>query len=337
MVHIQWKDRYNINFREIDAQHHGLLDLLNELADLKDGLQKPEQVTQIFRSLCDYAQTHFSSEERYMQAADYPKLAQHRREHAAFVQRVLELGRDFDPDDPLVLEETLAFVKDWYLDHIIKSDQDYAPFIRRALPTAPIDGILLGLDGVVCTWDAGPLLSLVAARSGRTEGEARRALFEDPGLLRALESGQLDLEPFHSGLTAWAGTPIPQEDLARSYAEALHPLPPMMQLAGRLKAHQPVGLVGDAPPWMRPLGLGRLGSEGRFSAEVFSFEAGARLPDKALFLEAASRLGLSPEACMLIHRDPACLDAAQAAHFQTLHYTNPVMLMAELRRMGIPF
>lgn len=41
MAHIQWKDRYNINFREIDAQHQGLLDLLNELSDNLDGRKHP--------------------------------------------------------------------------------------------------------------------------------------------------------------------------------------------------------------------------------------------------------------------------------------------------------
>ena len=42
MARSQWKDRYNINFRENDAQHHGLLDLLDKLIDLMDGRRKSE-------------------------------------------------------------------------------------------------------------------------------------------------------------------------------------------------------------------------------------------------------------------------------------------------------
>jgi hemerythrin len=337
VVHIQWKDRYNINFREIDAQHHGLLDLLNELSDLMDGRPRPDHVRQIFRALCDYAQTHFSSEERYMQAAGYPKLAQHRQEHAFFVARVLELSQAFDPGDHKVVEETLAFVKDWYLDHITKSDQDYAPFLRRALPTASTEGVLLGLQGVICTWDPAPLIDLVSSIGGKTAQEVREALLEDPGFLRGLESGQLDPGQFHAELSTWTGAALPLDDLARSYTSALRPVPAMVQLASRLKIHQPVAVVGDAPPWMRTLGLAHLGIVGLFSAEAFSFEVGVRLPDKALLQAAVTKLGLPPESCLLIHRDPTCLDAAQAAQLQTLHYTNPVMLMAELRRMGVPF
>jgi hemerythrin len=337
MTHIQWKDRYNINFREIDAQHHGLLDLLNELLDLMDGRRDPKQVTHIFSALGDYASTHFSSEERYMQAAEYPKLDTHRQEHAAFVARVQELSDAYDPDDPKVVDETVVFLRKWYLDHIFKTDQDYVPFLKKALPTTAIKGILLALDGVVCAMDLAPLIQTLSQHSGKTEAEVQTGLWEDPGLLRELEGGSWDLGRFNTELTAWAGTAIPLDDLARSYLASFHPVSALLQLATRLKVHQPVALVGNATPWMRS-GFAQLDIVGElFSVEALSCEAGARLPDKAVLLDAASRLGLAPETCLLIQRDPACMNSAQAARLQTLHYTNPVMLMAELRRMGVPF
>jgi len=337
MTHIQWKDRYNINFREIDAQHRGLLDLLNELNDLLDGRRHPAEVARIFTALSDYAVTHFSSEERYMQAAAYPKLASHRQEHAAFVTRVSELSQAYDPSDPLVVDQTSEFLKNWYLNHIIKSDQEYVPFLKRALPTAPIEAILFGLDGVICSMNPAPLIEALAKLSGRTEADVQAALWEDPGFLRELVAGHWDLDRFDIEVATWAGKPVAHDQLASSYGASFHAVPALLHLAARLKAHQPVGLVGDAAPWMRSEGLAQLGMEGLFSAEALSCETGAQLPDKSLFLAAASNLGLAPGTCLLIHRDPACIDAAQSVQMQTLHYTNPVMLMAELRRMGIPF
>jgi hemerythrin len=334
MAHIQWKDRYNIGFREIDAQHHGLLDLLNELSDQMDGQKHPGSVAQIFVALGDYAKTHFSTEERYMQAAGYSKLADHRQEHAAFVARVQELSRAYDPGDPHLAEEASAFLRDWYLNHIIKSDQDYVPHLKRALPTAPIEAILFGLEGVVCTLDPAPLLQALGEASGKPEAEVQGALWEDPGLL---EAGQWDLERFATEGASWAGKPLDLEVLAAASAASFRPVPAMLRLAAQLKQHQPVGLVGNATPWLRSHGLAPLGLEGLFNAEALSCEAGLRLPDKGLFLAAAERLGLAPDTCLLIHRDPACLDAAQAIRMQTLDYTTPVMLMAQLRRMGVPF
>ncbi|MBK9798137.1 MAG: bacteriohemerythrin [Holophagaceae bacterium] len=337
MAQIQWKDRYNISFREIDAQHHGLLDLLNELSDQMDGQKHPGSVAHIFAALGDYARTHFSTEERYMQAADYPKLAQHRQEHAAFVTRVQELSRAYEPGDPHLAEETSAFLRDWYLNHITKSDQDYVPHLKRALPTASIEAVLFGLEGVVCTLDPAPLLQAFCDTSGKPEAEVQGALWEDPGLLRELEAGQWDLERFGAEGARWAGQPLDLAALAATYAASFSPVTAMLRLAAQLKQHQPVGLVGNATPWLRTQGLVSLGLEGHFSAEALSCEAGLRLPDKGLFLAAAERLGLAPDTCLLIHRDPACLDAAQAARMQTLDYTTPVMLMAQLRRMGVPF
>ena len=337
MAHIQWKDRYNINFREIDAQHRGLLDLLNELIDLVDNHDQSDQVARIFHSLADYALTHFSSEERYMEAARYPKLAQQRQEHAFFISRLLDLSQAYDPKDPQLVDETLGFLKHWYLEHIIKSDQEYGPFLKRALPTAALEGILLGFAGVTCIRDTGPLVKLVASHCAKPEAEIQAALGEDPGFLKALEAGLGDLDRFASDLAAWAGCTLPLEDLAQAYQATFQAVPVMLQLAQRLKAYLPVALVGNGAPWLRSQGLAQLGMTGSFSAEVLSCEMGACLPDPALFLEAASRLKLDPETCLLIHPDPACLDAAQAAHFQTLHYTNPVLLMAELRRMGVAF
>ena len=40
MAHIQWKDRYDINYKEIDDQHKGLVGILNHMIDLLD--QEPD-------------------------------------------------------------------------------------------------------------------------------------------------------------------------------------------------------------------------------------------------------------------------------------------------------
>jgi hemerythrin len=268
-----------------------LLDILNELMNLLNGDPDPDHVTHIFHRLCDYAVTHFSTEQRYMLAANYPKLPQHRQEHEAFVARVLELGQNFDPGHPKVVEETLNFVKEWYLDHIIKSDQDYAPFLKLALPTSSIEAVIFGLDGVVCNWDPAPLVQLIAEHCGKPEAEVRAGLIESPGLLRSLESGGWTPERFLSELTAWGGASIPQADLAHAYEACFHPVPAMLSLVKRMKAHQPVALAGNAAPYLRSRGLAHLGMADLFTAEVLSCDLGARLPDKALLTKAASALG----------------------------------------------
>ena len=116
-----------------------------------------------------------------MRAAGYPKLPQHCEEHAYFVNRVKALSQSYDPNDPRVVSETADFLRDWYMNHIVKVDQDYGPFLKRTLPTADIEGILLGLDGVMCSHDPPPLLAAVVESSGKDETEAHAALWDAPG------------------------------------------------------------------------------------------------------------------------------------------------------------
>jgi hemerythrin len=337
MPHVQWKDRYNINFREIDAQHQGLLEILNGMIDLLEGRSPAEPVDRLFTDLADYAGIHFSSEERYMQAAGYPKLAEHRLEHDVFTSKVLALQRDFNPTDPHFLTDTVEFLKHWYLDHITKADQDYAPFLQRALPTAEIKAVFLGLQGVFCGWDRAAFTERMAAACGKPAVDVGTALWEDPALFLSLENGTMDGSGFTSAFAGWAGSSIPQEGLASAYAACCKPIAAMVQLVRGLKAHYQVALVGNAPPWLPTHGYPAMGLEAPFHAEALSCDVGARLPDSTLYLEAAALLKVPPEACLLIHDDPACLDSAQKARLQTLHFTKPVMLMAELRRMAVPF
>lgn len=337
MVHIQWKDRYNVNFREIDAHHQGLLEILNGMIDLMEGRRSPELVDRLFLDLSEYAGIHFSSEERYMQAAGYPKLAEHCREHEVFTSRVLELRRSYDPGNPHFVAETVDFLKRWYLDHITKMDQDYAPYLQRALPTSEIKAVFMGLQSVLCGWNQDGFLAGLSGLCAKPETAVATALWEDPALFLSLEAGKVDNEAFATELGTWAGTTLSPERLASAYAASFKPVPAMVQLVRGLKLHFQLALVGNAAPWLKSHGFPTLGLQGLFHAEALSCEVGTRLPDSALFLEAAALLKIAPEACLLLHNDPGCLDSAQKAHLQTLHYTKPVMLMAELRRMAIPF
>jgi FMN phosphatase YigB (HAD superfamily) len=111
----------------------------------------------------------------------------------------------------------------------------------------------------------------------------------------------------------------------------------MIQLARKLKAYQPVALVGNAAPWLRSHRLPQAEFHSAFSTAAFSCEAGAAFPDRDLLLKVVAQLDLPAEACLLIHQDAFGLDASQPPRLQTLRYTRPVMLMSELRHMGVAF
>ena len=156
MVHIHLKDRYNIHFMEIDDQHKSLLALLNELIDIVGERGDPEVVSAIFSRLCQYALTHFSTEEGYLSAINYPGLDRQKAEHGTFIQKLIDLNQAYDPSDPHLLEETIDFLKHWYINHILDSDMKYVPFLKIPKPAPTQNGSLDGPESGEPPKDPGP-------------------------------------------------------------------------------------------------------------------------------------------------------------------------------------
>lgn len=124
MEFLEWKDSYNIGVKEIDNQHRGLFDLISRLFTSR--LYEPDGKYFLLTldKFVEYAQLHFSTEERYMQEAQYPKLAEHRHEHELFIAQVSKLVQDVENKEPDIENKTLNFLKDWYLAHILGTDRE---------------------------------------------------------------------------------------------------------------------------------------------------------------------------------------------------------------------
>jgi hemerythrin len=125
-----WNDSFLVNFEIIDNQHKGLVEMTNELVR---GCERGNVIRDVLfiktlRKAVEYAQGHFSTEERYMQQVNYPDFAAHKKEHEAFVSEVVKQLKAFEENrnDPAVL---VGFLKDWLLNHIAVSDKKYAPYL----------------------------------------------------------------------------------------------------------------------------------------------------------------------------------------------------------------
>jgi hemerythrin len=124
MQFLEWKDSYNIGVKEIDNQHRGLFDIISKL--FTSQLYEPDgkYFFLMMNTFVEYTQVHFSTEERYMQEAEYPKFAEHRHEHELFIAQLVKILKDIEKKEPDIESKTLSFLKDWYLDHILGTDRD---------------------------------------------------------------------------------------------------------------------------------------------------------------------------------------------------------------------
>ncbi|RMD50425.1 MAG: hemerythrin, partial [Ignavibacteria bacterium] len=85
MNKIEWKHYYNIGVPEIDEQHKKLTDMINELIVARNEGKEEEVFGKILKSLVEYTQVHFSSEEKHMKQYNYPGLVEHQHQHKALI------------------------------------------------------------------------------------------------------------------------------------------------------------------------------------------------------------------------------------------------------------
>jgi len=335
MIHIPWKDRYNINYKDIDDQHRGLVGILNELADLQGQDMDADRVADIFHRLCRYALTHFATEERYMAAAGYPDLARHQAEHAAFISDLLELNQSFEPGDPRLVEATFSFVKDWYLGHIIRSDLDYVACLKGYHGRASAQGILFDLEGVVCTVHEARFLEAVAPVCGRSAGELQALIASQPSLFRGYETGLLDSREFLERFSELCGRELPAAAFGSAYARVFSPLEPVLAIIRRLKPRYKLGLLADTTPLRFEQGLSELDLLPLFDAVTLSYEVGAVSPDPRLWDDAVARLDLLAEECLHVRARPSVALAPTGHLLHGIVGSSAVMLQANLRRVDV--
>ena len=147
-----WDSNFTTGLDTVDAQHHRLVDLINQLGtSLIAGGQTDDALEAVFGELAAYAQYHFTEEEGLMaaQAVDPRHQEMHRRHHAQFIDQVSSMwaARHTVANPAEVLH---GFLAAWLGYHILGEDQDMARQIVRIrageTPAAAFDHAQLAVD-----------------------------------------------------------------------------------------------------------------------------------------------------------------------------------------------
>lgn len=128
MAFFTWKESFNTGISEIDAQHRSIVDKINDLHD-SHGHADRGMIAGIIAGLTRYTIEHFSLEEQLFDSAGFPDSQAHRRQHELFREKLADLGHDFDQGKSGVEVETLQFLKEWFIDHILTMDMNYRPYV----------------------------------------------------------------------------------------------------------------------------------------------------------------------------------------------------------------
>ncbi len=125
---LQWDDSLATNISEVDRQHQVLVRMICDLHEAMRSGKGKHQLEAILEELQNYAVDHFGFEEKLMEQYKYPGYLNHRKEHEAFVDKVIAFGNDFRDNRAALTTEVMNFLKNWLVGHIKGTDQKYAPF-----------------------------------------------------------------------------------------------------------------------------------------------------------------------------------------------------------------
>jgi hemerythrin-like metal-binding protein len=134
MSHTAWNPLYNTHIPEIDEQHRGLVTIINTLDTMVEAGHEAAGLHDVLIDLVAYAHRHLRDEEALMARYAYPGLARHRDIHATFVRHVNAVDIALRRGEHAGGREMLAFLRDWFLNHIHHTDQHYAAFIAQREP-----------------------------------------------------------------------------------------------------------------------------------------------------------------------------------------------------------
>ena len=130
MEKIQWLAEYNIGLELIDTQHQKLVEILNNLNEVKKE-KNIESLIRAFHDLICYSRIHFFDEEEIMKKINYPKYEEHKLEHKFFIDKLEEINKEIYEKNVYVSLSMRIFLTDWLVDHILTTDKGLIPYINK--------------------------------------------------------------------------------------------------------------------------------------------------------------------------------------------------------------
>lgn len=128
----QWDDRLLTGIRVIDEQHRQLFEEANNLIKATVHHEGEAVIGKFLDYIEMYSREHFESEDDLMMMYNYPRIAEHRREHAFFFEETgkmrQEIGEHYTTGSVIRVAARLIL---WMSRHIPRQDMPLAEHVRK--------------------------------------------------------------------------------------------------------------------------------------------------------------------------------------------------------------
>jgi hemerythrin len=136
-MRIEWREQLSVGNEAIDDDHKHLLCILNGVDVVRRRKPKRAFLLAFLDEMRTYTEEHFGREERLLFEVGYPRFEEHKKSHQLLLnefnlvcKQVEALGEEEDASS--VAFDLIKFLQSWLINHIIREDKEFAPYLRQA-------------------------------------------------------------------------------------------------------------------------------------------------------------------------------------------------------------
>lgn len=127
---IKWRDSYATGIHSMDVQHQKLIELINALYKELRKEESKESLEEVLAEMTKYAEMHLQTEEEILDKNGYPDFANHIAIHQSYRDKLTALLAESTKEHKATVENTYAFLRQWWMKHIVTEDKKYGEFLR---------------------------------------------------------------------------------------------------------------------------------------------------------------------------------------------------------------
>jgi hemerythrin len=137
---LDWQEDLATGIENIDNQHREIFARFALFSAACSDGKGGDELLRLMNFLSEYTVEHIRDEEEAMSAAEYPRLAEQEKEHAAFLDgfvRLRKLVEENGPSQEIILNEKRAMIR-WLINHICHVDRAFADFLTATRHQPPV-------------------------------------------------------------------------------------------------------------------------------------------------------------------------------------------------------
>ena len=122
MALIEWQEHFNVGNAAVDAEHRGLIDLINAVhADLSAAGEKGS-ILDFLGEIYTHIAAHFALEEKLMRDRRYDQYQAHKDDHERLLDEIRDIMDDYEDAELFSEAELARRLSHWFVGHFKNMD-----------------------------------------------------------------------------------------------------------------------------------------------------------------------------------------------------------------------